>query len=77
MPKVAAVSSRSALTSAALKALEPLMAVSQNSPSSLDHSSVTLERTLAQVLGIVGDMPKILSPPAGWGAMAPMVAQSC
>eukprot|EP00959_Pyramimonas_sp_CCMP1952_P366270 7671092-Pyramimonas_sp.AAC.1 len=53
MPKVAVVSSSSALTSAALKALEPLMAVSQNSPSSLDHLSVTLERTLAHVLGMV------------------------
>eukprot|EP00959_Pyramimonas_sp_CCMP1952_P354947 7435262-Pyramimonas_sp.AAC.1 len=61
MPKVAAASSRSALTSTALKALEPLMAVSQNSPSSLAH-----------VLGIVGSLPKILSPPAGLGAMAPM-----
>eukprot|EP00959_Pyramimonas_sp_CCMP1952_P038039 796046-Pyramimonas_sp.AAC.1 len=44
------------------------MAVSQNSPSSLDYSSVTLERTLAHVLGIVGSMPRILSPPAGLGA---------
>eukprot|EP00959_Pyramimonas_sp_CCMP1952_P055245 1154928-Pyramimonas_sp.AAC.1 len=42
MPKVAAVSSSGALTSAALKALEPLMAVPQNSPELVGDAGADL-----------------------------------
>eukprot|EP00959_Pyramimonas_sp_CCMP1952_P327584 6857748-Pyramimonas_sp.AAC.1 len=53
------------------------MAVSQISANSLDHSPVIVDRILAHFSGIVGIMPKILSPPAGLGAIAPTVAHSC
>eukprot|EP00959_Pyramimonas_sp_CCMP1952_P437162 9153016-Pyramimonas_sp.AAC.1 len=69
-------SSKMALCMAALRAEDPRIAAPQNSPRSWDRWSVIGARALDQTPMQVGKTPITLSPPEGFGTVAPTASKS-
>ena len=76
-PSSIPVSSMTARSSAARRALEPRMAESQKAPKPSVQDDVTDDLARDHTFGGSGSMPMMRSPPALLGSVAPMTPRSC